>query len=266
MEYIVIKCGGSIVDQLPQAFYKNIAQIQQSKKVKPIIVHGGGALISSRLKQMNVATTFVNGLRVTTSEVLDVVEMVLSGSVNKQIVRNIMQEGVSAFGMSGIDGNLLHANKAEYAKDLGYVGDIDQVNVELLKNVMAQGFIPVVSPIAIGKEGQRYNVNADTAAAAIAQALQAKLCFISDIPGIYVEENGEKTTLHYTDKAQIESLIKTKVIQGGMIPKVKAALTALAANVPEVSIVNGMDANALPCFVDGKEVGTRIRLEEASHV
>jgi len=92
------------------------------------------------------------------------------------------------------------------------------------------------------------------------------LCFISDIPGIYVEENGEKTTLHYTDKAQIESLIKANVIQGGMIPKVKAALTALAANVPEVSIVNGMDKHALPNFVKGKEVGTRIRLEEVSHV
>ncbi|WP_112182351.1 MULTISPECIES: acetylglutamate kinase [Paraliobacillus] len=266
MEYIIIKCGGSIVDQLPQAFYQNIASIQADEKVQPIIVHGGGALISSRLKQMDVATTFVNGLRVTTTEVLDVVEMVLSGSVNKQIVRNLIQEDALAFGMSGVDGNLLHAVEVKQDKGLGYVGEVDHVNVDLLHSVIAQGYIPVVSPIAIGEAGQRYNINADTAAAAIAQALKAKLCFISDIPGIYIEENDKKVTLHHTDKIQIESLIATNVIQGGMIPKVKAALAALAENVPEVAIVNGMDAQALLDFIDGKDVGTRIRLEEISHV
>lgn len=266
MEYLVIKCGGSIVAELPDEFFQNILKIQKDKKVMPIIVHGGGPMISSQLKQMGVVTTFVDGLRVTTNEVLDVVEMVLSGSVNKQIVRKMMQQNAQAIGMSGVDGNLLQAIPVKQSSNIGYVGDIARVNTKLLTNMISQGYIPVISPIAIGADSQRYNINADTAAAAIASALQAPLCFISDIPGIYVEENGKKRTLHHTDKAEIEALIETKIIQGGMIPKVQAALQALMHQVPEVAIVNGTDPKSLLDFVGGKSVGTRIQLKEVSHV
>ncbi|CQR46026.1 Acetylglutamate kinase [Paraliobacillus sp. PM-2] len=266
MEYMVIKCGGSIVDQLTPAFYQNIAQLQKEKQINPIIVHGGGPMISTYLKQMNVSTTFVDGLRVTTNEVLDVVEMVLSGAVNKQIVRNLTSQHVKAIGMSGIDGHLLEAVPVKNADRIGYVGNIKKVNTCVLEDVMDQNYIPVISPIALGEQNQRYNINADIAASAVAQALQAKLCFISDIPGILVEENGQKQTLHETSKQEVEGLIKSKVIYGGMIPKVKAALMALEKNVPEVGIVNGTKAGTLIDFIDGKKVGTRIQLEEVSHV
>lgn len=266
MKYVVIKCGGSIVADLPDQFFQNIVTIYKEKNVTPIIVHGGGPMISSQLKQLGVVTTFVDGLRVTTNEVLDVVEMVLSGSVNKQIVRKMVQQGAQAMGVSGVDGNLLQAIPVQHANKIGYVGEVTTVNKKLLVNMINEGYIPVVSPLAIGTDSQRYNINADSAAAAIAESLEAPLCFISDIPGIYIEENGKKETLHHTNEAQIDELIQTKVIQGGMIPKVKAALQALAHHVPEVAIVNGTDPTSLLDFMDGKSVGTRIQLKEVSHV
>ncbi|WP_079710450.1 acetylglutamate kinase [Paraliobacillus ryukyuensis] len=266
MDYIVIKCGGSIVDQLSPSFYKNVIELQEQKQVQPIIVHGGGPMISTRLKQMNVATRFVNGLRVTTKEVLDVVEMVLSGSVNKQMVRALLQQGGQAMGLSGIDGHLLHAKPITDTNKYGFVGEVEHVNVTFLKNIIAHDYIPIISPIAIGEQNQRYNINADLAAAAIAQALHANLCFISDIPGILVDKNGQKRPLHETTKKQIESLIASNIIYGGMIPKVQAALTALEQGAPCVAILDGMKTNSLTDFIAGKQVGTSIQLEEVSHV
>ncbi|WP_186578563.1 acetylglutamate kinase [Aquibacillus kalidii] len=262
MNYVVIKCGGSVFESLPESFYKNIAEIHQQGDWKPIIVHGGGPLISSLLSQMGVHTTFVNGLRVTTNEVLDVVEMALSGSMNKQIVRNLSKVNGKAYGISGVDGSLLQAVPANSKNNLGYVGEVQNVNVSLIEQIIDQGFIPVISPISMDEKGQRYNINADMAASAIAQALEAKLCFISDISGICVEENGERQTLHHVGKEKIEQLIETEVIYGGMIPKVQSALKALAHRVPEVSIVNGLQVNSLIDFMSGKEVGTRIMLDK----
>lgn len=265
MNYLVIKCGGSIISELPEQFFKNILKIQKEKRVMPLIVHGGGPMISSQLKKMGVVTTFVDGLRVTTNEVLDVVEMVLSGSINKQIVRKLTQCQVKAFGMSGVDGELLQAIPAKNVSKIGHVGEVKNVNAELITSITHQGYVPVISPLAIGADSERYNINADMAASAIARALEAPLCFISDIPGIYVEENGRRNTLHHTTSEQIEQLIEQKVIYGGMIPKVQAALQALTDCVPEVSIVNGKDPNHLIDFIDGKSVGTRIQLKEATH-
>ncbi|MCT2538134.1 acetylglutamate kinase [Aquibacillus koreensis] len=262
MNYVVIKCGGSVFEDLPTSFYKNIADLHQSGEWQPIIVHGGGPLISSLLTQMGVQTTFINGLRVTTNEVLDVVEMALSGSMNKQIVRNLMKENGKAYGISGVDGTLLKATPTDKADQLGFVGEVSEVNTSLIEQISSQGYIPVISPIGIDDEGQRYNINADMAASSIAQALGAKLCFISDIPGICVEEDGQKQTLHQVGKEKIEQLISSKVIYGGMIPKVQSALKALAHRVPEVSIVNGLEANSLVDFMDGKNVGTRISLDK----
>lgn len=265
MNYVVIKCGGSVFNALPDSFYKNIVDIQETGEWKPIIVHGGGPLISSLLDQMGVETTFVNGLRVTTDEVLDVVEMALSGSMNKQIVRSLMKNNGMAYGMSGVDGALLRATPTEKAKDLGYVGEVSEVNTSIIEKITDQGFIPVISPVGLDGNGQRFNINADMAASSIAQALGAKLCFISDIPGIYVEEDGKKTTLHRVGKEKIEQLIETKVIQGGMIPKVQSALKALAHRVPEVSIVNGLETDSLVDFMNGEQVGTRILLDTEVH-
>ncbi|WP_407270240.1 acetylglutamate kinase [Radiobacillus sp. PE A8.2] len=267
MNYVVIKCGGSVFEKLPTSFYENIVELKKSEGWQPIIVHGGGPLISSLLKNIGVETTFVNGLRVTTNEVLDVVEMALSGAMNKQIVRKLAEAGGQGYGISGIDGSLLTATPMDQKSPLGYVGKVTNVKTSLIEAIVEQGHIPVISPLGIDGTGQRYNINADNAASAIAEALKAKLCFISDIPGIYTEHNGQKEILHQLGKTEIELLIEQGVIHGGMIPKVTSALHALANQVPEVSIVNGMEKNSLIQFIQGKKVGTRIRMDkEITHV
>ncbi|SHM70267.1 acetylglutamate kinase [Gracilibacillus kekensis] len=267
MNYVVIKCGGSVFEQLPPSFYQNIVEIQAQGEWQPIIVHGGGPLISQLLEQTGVDTTFVDGLRVTTNEVLDVVEMALSGSINKGIVRELSKANGNAIGVSGVDGNLLEAKPVNEDGRLGFVGQVTDVNTSLLENFINQNLIPVVSPIGIDKTGQRFNVNADMAASAVAQALGAKLCFISDIPGIYHEVKGEKQVFHQLNETKIEELIQQEVIFGGMIPKVQSALAALNQGVMEVSIVNGTQENGLLEFMQGKEIGTRISLnQEVPHV
>ncbi|QIZ06884.1 acetylglutamate kinase [Priestia megaterium] len=262
MKYIVIKCGGSVLDNLPRSFYEDIVSLHESGEWIPIIVHGGGPLITSLLKNLNVETTFVNGLRVTNHEVLDIVEMVLSGSVNKQVVRNIIEVGGKAIGVSGVDGCLLQAEPTKNADKLGFVGEVVGVNHEVIKGIIAQGNVPVISPVGIDAGGQRYNINGDIAASAIAKALGANLCFISDIPGILVEKNGAKTKLDKVSKATIEELINNKTIYGGMIPKVKAAIDGLVHKIPEVGIINGSEKSSLIDYTNGKMTGTKIVLEE----
>lgn len=262
MNYVIIKCGGSVFERLPSSFYQNIAEIHKQGKWQPVIVHGGGPLISKLLDQTGVKTTFVDGLRVTTNEVLDVVEMALSGAINKQIVRKLTETGVKAVGLSGVDGKLLQAKPIAQADKLGFVGEAAKVHTELIKTVANEGLIPVISPVGVDDEGQRYNINADMAASAVAQALHAKLCFVSDIPGIYEEINGEKHVFHHLNEHSIKQLIEKKIITDGMIPKVNSALEALYKNVSEVSIVDGMYENGLLQFMEGKSIGTRISLEK----
>jgi acetylglutamate kinase len=264
MKYIVIKCGGSVFEALPASFYSNIVSLHQGGEWQPIIVHGGGPLISSLLKKLNIQTQFVNGLRVTTDEMLDVVEMVLSGSVNKKVVRKLMVAGGKAAGVSGIDGQILEAKQID--PKLGFVGEVTSVNKELIHSICKTGLIPVISPLGIDSQGQRYNINGDMAASAVAKALGASLCLISDIPGIYTEQEGKKVILKKVTKLQIGEMIEQKIITDGMIPKVQSALDSLAHNVPEVVILNGLEENSLLHFCQGKEVGTKLLLtEEVSH-
>ncbi|MFK9094051.1 acetylglutamate kinase [Bacillus salipaludis] len=262
MKYLVIKCGGSVLENLPRSFFEDVVKMHQFGEWTPIIVHGGGPLITSLLKSLNVETKFVNGLRVTDHQVLDVVEMVLSGSVNKQVVRNIAEVGGSAVGISGVDGGLLKAVPTENAKTLGFVGEVVEVNQSIIKGIINQGYIPVISPVGVDSGGQRYNINGDIAASAVAKALEANLCFISDIPGILVEKNGIKTKLDKVSKQIIEELIENQTIYGGMIPKVKAAIDGLVHNIPEVGIINGFEKNSLIDYSNGQCVGTKIVLKE----
>ncbi|WP_042454952.1 acetylglutamate kinase [Neobacillus dielmonensis] len=262
MKYVVIKCGGSVLENLPRSFYEDVVKLHQSSEWTPVIVHGGGPLITSLLKTLHVETTFVNGLRVTNHEVLDVVEMVLSGSVNKQVVRNLIEVGGKALGVSGVDGMLLKARPTNEANVLGFVGEVVAVNQRIIEDIVKQGLIPVISPIGIDSSGQRYNINGDIAAAAVAKALTANLCFISDIPGILVEKDGQKTKLDKVSKAGIERMIEDKTIYGGMIPKVRAAIDGLSLNIPEVGIINGFESNGLIDYINGKKIGTKIVLEE----
>jgi len=228
----------------------------------PIIVHGGGPSISAMLDQLNVPSAFVNGLRVTTQEVLDTVEMVLSGKINKMVVSKLKQAGGKAIGLSGVDADLLEVVPAANHQELGFVGEVRRVNDALLRQLATQGLIPVLSPIGQDESGQHYNVNADVAAAAVAGALQATLCFVSDIPGIYVQSASGKSVLNRATPTQIKELIAREVITGGMIPKVEAALSALNQRVPRVVILSGKDPFALMAFCQGEAVGTEIVLEE----
>ncbi|CRK81774.1 acetylglutamate kinase [Neobacillus massiliamazoniensis] len=264
MKYIVIKCGGSVLDNLPRSFYEDIISLHQTGVWTPIIVHGGGPLITSLLKNLNIETKFVNGLRVTDNQVLDVVEMVLSGSVNKLVVRNLIEAGGSAYGISGVDGSLLKARPTNASDVLGFVGEVTAVNRKVIEGIVNQGYIPVISPIGIDEHGQRYNINGDVAASAIAKSLEANLCFISDIPGILAEKNGQKTKLDKVSKAEVEELIANQTIYGGMIPKVTAAIDGLVHHIPEVGIINGFEKNSLIDYSNGKIIGTKIVLEEVS--
>lgn len=265
--FLVIKCGGSVLEKLPFSFYKDIVNLQKNGEWVPVLVHGGGPLISTLLNRLNIKTSFHNGLRVTTNEVLDVVEMVLGGSVNKQVVGLLQKSGGKAIGLSGVDGNLLTAAPIGQENNLGFVGDIVGVQTELIKQLTERGYIPVISPLAADENGQRYNINGDMAAAAIAKALKGHLCFISDVPGIQVEENGVKTVLKKASQQQIEQMIDSKAISGGMLPKVNAAVDSLRFGIPGVVILNGLDPNSLLDFTNGMAVGTKITLnKEVTHV
>lgn len=233
-DIVVLKCGGSMIDSLSDSFFENIKSLQQSG-LKPIIVHGGGPAIKSMLDKQQIPSEFVDGLRKTTKPVIDVVEMVLTGMVMNSLVRKLNDCGIPALGMSGSDANLIRV-KALNFKKYGYVGEVTKVNTPLLEKVLSLGIVPVIAPIGLCVEGTRYNVNADTAAGAVAKALHAKqLVFITDVPGIL--KDGE--LLEAASEDEINEMIDSGVIYGGMIPKVKAALDSLESSLGEVMIVDG---------------------------
>ncbi|MBB5174174.1 acetylglutamate kinase [Texcoconibacillus texcoconensis] len=267
MKTVVFKCGGSTLDQLPNTFYETVANLHKNEGYQPVIVHGGGPLITSALSQFNVSTTFVDGLRVTTNEVLDIVEMVLSGTVNKQIVRKFHQNGGVAHGMSGVDSALLQARPAKNAEKLGFVGEVEHVNSGVLQTMIESGAIPVISPIGIDDNGQRYNLNGDTAASAVAQALQAPLCFLSDVPGVMYDQKEGHGVYEQLTIQQAESLIDKQQVTGGMIPKLRAAMKAVKHGVTNVSMIDGTNVNDLEDYFNGKSIGTTVeRGEEMHHV
>lgn len=234
---IVLKCGGSTLSKLSDRFFKNIQALRRSG-FKPIIVHGGGPEIKAMLETLSIESEFVNGLRKTTKEVLDVVEMVLTGAVNNELTRRLNQTKIKSIGLSGSDANLLMAEPKDFEK-LGFVGEIIDVNVPLLKAFIEQDIVPVIAPIAIGRDGERYNVNADTVAGAVAKAISAKqLIFVTDVPGIL--KDGE--LLEMVSETDIKELIAQGDIYGGMIPKVEAALHSLNDELQEVMIIDGNQA------------------------
>lgn len=250
---IVLKCGGSSMDELSDEFFKNIALLKESG-YKPVIVHGGGPAIKEMLGKLNIQFEFVDGLRKTTEEMMDIVEMVLSGHVNPTLTRRVNETDLSAIGLSGADGNILKARPINYER-YGLVGEISNVNASVIETLLSLDFVPVISPVAVGEDGNTYNINADTAAGAIAKALNAKqLIFVTDVPGIM--KNDE--LLDVVTTREVNQYIEDGTIFGGMIPKVKAAINGLAGNVNEVKIVNGTDS-----IINGEEqlVGTVLKQE-----
>ena len=251
-DIIVLKCGGSTIDTLSESFFTNIKKLQKSG-MKPIIVHGGGPAIKDMLDKLQIETEFVDGLRKTTEPVMDVVEMVLTGVVNNGITRKLNDVGIQSIGLSGSDVQLLKAIPKDI-KRLGFVGEVTEVNVSYLEELINIGVVPVIAPIALGDEGICLNINADTAAGAIAKAVGAKqLIFVTDVPGIMRESK----LLTSVTEEEIHIMIEEGTIYGGMIPKVEAALGSLSEDLQEAMIIDGNQS--VLSTADTELVGTVIK-------
>ena len=254
----VMKCGGSTLAALPASFFEDLRHIQDSG-ITPVIVHGGGPAISDNLTRLGIETEFVGGLRKTTEQVLDVVEMVLSGSINKQIVRRIQGSHAKAIGISGVDGGLIQARPVNNSAEVGLVGDVTYVEASIIRAIVQLGYIPVIAPVGADATGQRYNINADTAAGAVASHLGVpRMIVVTDVPGIMRTVDGEKKVLPQVTISEIDEMIATGEIYGGMIPKVKAAIACIQGDVQQVIIVDGSEPQILSRVLQGDPVGTRI--------
>lgn len=265
---IVIKYGGNAMDD-PELKKQVILDFILMKFVgiKIIVVHGGGPHITAMMKKLGKEALFLDGHRVTDTETMEITEMVLSGNINKDIVALINTNGGQAVGISGKDSCLIVADKKKddsgKGLDFGQVGVIKTINPELLTTLTEQGFIPVVSPVAIGEDGLTYNVNADTAAAHIAARIKARrLIYITDIRGIYGDTDDEASFMESISETQVNELKVSGVISGGMLPKIDSAVMALKSDVEKVHIIDGRVEHSLllELFTEAG-VGTEIVLK-----
>jgi acetylglutamate kinase len=268
---IVIKYGGHAMvdDELKYLFAKDVVMMKYIG-IHPVVVHGGGPQIGSFLKKLGKDSRFVQGMRVTDEETMDIVEMVLVGKVNKEIVGLINQHGGNAVGLSGKDGNLIRAEKyylsEEKAKDtpseiidIGLVGKVTAINAELIASMENNGFIPVIAPTGVGPHGETYNINADIVAGEVAAALKAeKLVLLTDVEGV-LDDKGH--LINTMNDIEIRDMIQQGTIKGGMFPKVKCCMKALNGGVKKAHIIDGRLKHAilLEIFTD-MGIGTEITL------
>ncbi|HAH79964.1 MAG TPA: acetylglutamate kinase [Gammaproteobacteria bacterium] len=264
---VVIKYGGNamIDEQLKNNFARDVV-LMKLVGINPIIVHGGGPQIGDLLNKLGIESKFVSGMRITDADTMDVVQMVLGGLVNKEIVSLINTHGGRAVGITGKDGGLLKARKlsaqtfdedTEESVDIGQVGEITEVNVDVLETLTESQFIPIIAPIGVGEDGESYNINADIVAGKVAEAMSAsKLVLLTNTPGIL---DAEQKTLSGLSKTDVESLISNGIINEGMLPKVDCALSAVSSGVSSVQIIDGRVPHALllEIFTDSG-VGTQI--------
>jgi acetylglutamate kinase len=246
---VVVKYGGStMLDPAIRRLTAEDIVLMKYVGMNPVVVHGGGPNISRTLEDLDIESKFHNGLRITDQDTIEVVEMVLAGSVNKDIVSLINRAGGNAVGLSGKDGNLLHAKKIELddGVDIGHVGEIDSVNEDLINMLSDSGVIPVIAPVASDENGGTWNVNADTAAGVIAGAISAeKLVFLTDTPGLLRKIDDPESLIHQVKFKEVEQLTKDGVIAGGMIPKINACHNALDSGVKKTHIIDGRVPHAL---------------------
>lgn len=259
---VVIKYGGNamINEELKMNVIKDVVLLSEIG-VKVILVHGGGPEISGTLKKMNKESKFINGLRYTDDETIDVVQMVLAGKTNKDLVKLIMQRGGNAVGISGIDNQLIVAKKHESEDDLGYVGDIDKINPNIILDMLEKGYIPVIASVGTDEEGHTYNINADTAAAEIAGALGAEnMILVSDIPGLLFDKDDESTLIPLVHVYEVKGLEDKGIISGGMIPKVECCVRAIRENVKKAVIIDGRIPHSILIEMLSKEgIGTMFK-------
>ncbi len=266
---IVIKFGGNAMvdEELQNSFARDIV-LMKLVGMNPIVVHGGGPQIGDLLKQLNIESQFVDGMRVTDSKTMDVVEMVLGGTVNKQIVSLINHNGGHAIGITGKDGQLIRARKLSAKRqtpdmkapeiiDIGHVGEVASINTSVIDMLIGSDFIPVIAPIGVGDDGASYNINADLVAGKIAEVLQAeKLMLLTNVAGLQDKQGQVLTGL---TTRQVDELIADGTIYGGMLPKIACALDAVKGGVNSAHIIDGRVAHAvlLEIFTDAG-VGTLI--------
>ena len=243
---IVIKYGGSaMVNPVAREQFIQDIVLMKYVGINPVIVHGGGPEINEMLQKIGKESRFIDGNRVTDEETVEIVEMVLSGKVNKGIVADINKYGGKAVGLSGKDGNMVFVEK-KFAEvdgekiDIGFVGEIKEINTEVIKLLESNDVIPVISSIGVDKNGQTYNINADYVAGAIAGKLQAdRLVFLTDVDGILLDYNNKQTLIDEIDVKKMNDLIERRIISGGMLPKVTTCLDAIENGVENVVILNG---------------------------
>jgi acetylglutamate kinase len=264
---VVIKYGGNAMtdDHLKQSFARDIILLRLVG-ILPVVVHGGGPQIESLLSKVGKKGEFIQGMRVTDNETMDIVEMVLAGQVNKEIVELINHAGGKAVGLTGQDGGLIRARKmmvkadpdSQEVLDLGHVGEIESVDPAIIHSLLASGFVPVIAPIGSGREGETYNINADLVAGKIAEILKAeKLILMTNTPGV-LDKNGRLLT--GLSAREIDALFADGTISGGMLPKISSALEAARSGVHSVHIVDGRVPHCLLLEILTNEgVGTMIR-------
>ncbi len=253
--------------QLKEDFARDVT-LMKFIGLNPVIVHGGGPQINQVLDRMGIASKFVRGMRLTDEPTMDVVEMVLGGKVNKAIVAQINREGGKAVGLTGKDGNLIlarkmtimyqdDANKPPEIIDPGLVGEVSQINAEIIHTLTRSGFIPVIAPVGVGESGETYNINADLVAGAVAKALSSeRLILLTDVDGVLDSSGSLISSVNAEDSRR---MIEEKSVSGGMIPKIEYALDALKEGVGKVHIINGKKRHALllELFTD-KGIGTEV--------
>ncbi len=238
---VVIKYGGAaMIDcELKQKVMQDIV-LMKYVGMHPIVVHGGGPEINAMLNRLNIKVQFVNGLRVTDRDTMEIVEMVLGGKVNKEIVTGLNANGGKAVGLSGKDGDLIKALPLPGGEELGFVGQVEQVNPGIIETVIESGYIPVIAPIGMGSDGQTYNINADLVAADIAVAMNAdKLVLLTDVPGLLKDPTDADSLISILKLSEVESYKEAGIIGGGMLPKVECCIHSVKGGVGQTHIIDG---------------------------
>jgi acetylglutamate kinase len=265
---VVIKYGGAAMAaaDLTDAVMQDVA-LMKYVGMNPIVVHGGGPEVSAMSKRLGLESQFIDGLRVTDAATMEIAQMVLVGKTNRQVVTRLGDQGIRAIGLSGQDGGLIRASKHLHRSvltgetaDLGFVGDVAQVDTSVLEALTSAGMVPVISPIGLGPDGLPYNINADTVAGAIAAAMKAeKLVLLTDVEGVRADKDDPSTLLSRVTAQEVQTWMTEGRIEGGMIPKLECCLTALEAGVQRVHIIDGRVPHSLllEIFTD-KGVGTMV--------
>lgn len=259
---VIIKYGGNAMtsDELRQSVATDIVLLQ-CVGIKPVIVHGGGPDISKFLNKIGQESKFINGLRYTDKDTMEIVQMVLGGKVNKNIVSLIESVGGKAIGLSGIDGSFIKAKKLESDVDLGFVGEITSIDTKIINNAIDSGYIPVIGSVAISEDcSQTYNINADICAAKLASALKAeKLLLLTNVPGLMRDTTDQSTLISTLRLHEVKKLQADKIIQGGMIPKINCCVEAIRMGVKTSHIIDGTLAHSILLELLSKEgIGTMI--------